>query len=301
MALRALTALLALALAAPARAGFGVDVREDAIRVLKEKKNAPAAEAAAFLSAHPEVKIVMATKAELGGEKFDLISGVYDFKFDTIFLVENAKENLAVRGEDGRYSRERLDLFLDVRAPTLVHEASHAAVVKQFRFPVAGILQDELLAHVRQARYLEKELTLTPELTRAVENYRRILLLEAAGGSPALPALRQRYEHDRDELTATAIHLALVLKEYRSGPRAFARYLRLRYGPSKGFWSVFGRPGPAIARIEGEMENAATETARESAIIQLGFWNDAKRLAEARKYYSRMLPEYRDMRWPSQE
>lgn len=305
MALR-LAALALPLLALPAFAGFGVDVRPEAVAYLKKKAakgNRPAAEAAAFLEAHPETKL-FAVRADEFDEKWrgkwEQRTGSYDLKFDTIFLVESRGEGIVVRGDDNKFKAELVEPFFAVRAPALIHEASHAAVAKELKAPITGVLEDELLAWKREGAYLHHEKhVVTPEVKRTVELFRRLNVLGTE--HPSFGVLSEQYASDVDRLGRTNVHLGMIVGQYRAGPRALARYVRFLYPRSKGFWSIHGRPEGGIHFAQRELESAQSETLKELATIKLGFWGDEKRVARARAYFRKALPDYADVRWPGQE
>lgn len=303
MVVQALIALLAVA---PVRAGFGVDVRAEAVAFLKKKaaKGNPSAKlTAAFLEAHPETKLFAVRADEFGAEyeeRWRQRTGSYDLKYDTIFLVESPGEGIVIRGPNDKFDASLVESFFKVRAASLVHESSHAAVVKELHMPISGLLEDELLAWKREGAYLDFEKhKVSPDVARAIELFRRMNVLGPE--HPSFQYLSQSYADAINELGRTNVHLGMVVQQYRAGPRALARYVRFLYPRDKGFWSVHGRPDGGIHFAQNDMESAKSDTMRELAQIKLAFWTDDAKLASARKFFRRQLPEYKDVRWPGQE
>ena len=298
------------ALAAPPARPSKTDLRFKAacLAFLEQKapRNPSAKAAAAFYRAHPDADLRVASPEEMGryfgvfNPPWEQVGGYVDPPTKILFMIESPKYGVVLRDASGRLlPAPDLDKALAKIAARLVHETSHLMVYEDFQDPLLGLVQNELLAHVREARYLERELTLTPELRRVAERYQYWQLLKTSGGAGALD---DRIAADFSRYGQPMMTQVVILADYRSGPRAFGNYLRGIYGPADGYWSVYGSPRRQLSNISARLKDPKMPRVyRDYLLVQVDFWSDAGKVAAARRYFDRRLPGYKDLRWPGEE
>lgn len=272
----------------------------------KGARNPAAAETAAFLKANPvDVRIASLTdvSAWYGLDGRHLRAFVSP-KSDTLVVLHKPDDGVNLLGPDrSLVSGERLGTALELLGSVIVHEVTHVQVNRGVRWPSMGVIQNELLAHVNEARYLEKELVLDEDMKEVARRYRRFLRLKADGVRPGAPQWASAEEDVNESIRRMGtlpVTLAALLVAYREGPRAMAEHVRHLYA-SKNLWSVYGDPGRRIQKLDALLADLPGGDGREALTIQRGFWSDPKKVAAARRYFDRALPDYRSLSWRRME
>lgn len=267
----------------------------------KGAKNPMARETADFLKTGVDVRVISGGQlAEWYGMRPGSMSAFYDGKNDILAFLDKPDDGIYLFESDGTVVRgERLGTALELLASIAVHEAAHVRVRRAVRWPSMGVIQNELYAHVCEARYLERELPLDGDLKVAAIRYRRFLRLKADGvrdGAPQFADARRDVDETIVRLGAFPVTMAAILAAYRDGPRPLAEYVRHLYA-FKGYWNVYSDRSRRLKIVDQRIADAKSPALRESLAIERGFWSDPKRVATARRYFDKVLPEYRDLPW----
>jgi hypothetical protein len=241
----------------------------------KAPNNPAAAAAAAFYRAHPAADVRPVTTEEMNqyygtsNIPWDRVGGMVDSKSKIVFMLEHPSIGIVLRDPSGRLAPQpNLDAALARIGARLVHETSHLMVWEDMHEPLTGIVQNELLAHAREARYLERDQVTTP-----------------VG------------DNDGNWMTQVAL-----LAAYRSGPSALGKFVRDIYGPESGYWSVYADPRRPASGIAARLADPKMPRGyRDYLSVQRDFWNDGARVSAARSYFDSTLPEYKDLNWPGEQ
>ncbi len=272
----------------------------------KAAGNPAAADAAAYYRAHPEADLRVASADEMGlyfgkfSTSWDQVGGLVDSDRKILFMVEHPRFGIVLRDASGRLlPRPELDRSLALIAARLVHETSHLMLWDDLRRPLTGVVQNELLAHIREARYLDRELPMTADMQAAAANYQSWKARSDPGSDGAM---RAQVAADFSRYGPAMMTQIVMLTAYRSGPNAFAKYVRDVYTPESGYWSVYADPDRPIAAIAARVaDRGMPQSYRDYLLGQKNFWADDAQVWAARRYFDSLLPEYKTLSWPGEE
>lgn len=120
------------------------------LRFLNARQGNPAAkEIFDFLDSHPEIGYK--SKADLD------VAARWDGEEGFILLDAEYLESFGIQADSPKLSPERLEEFLTIVSPTLVHETVHAQVQVDLPFGLLGIFEDELLAYAYEGWFMQSE------------------------------------------------------------------------------------------------------------------------------------------------
>ncbi|MBI3554387.1 MAG: hypothetical protein HY077_17965 [Elusimicrobia bacterium] len=274
----------------------------------KGLSNPSAAETAVYLNSEP-VDMRIATPRELNryfGKILDFnhVRGYVPTSGGMLFIVENRGVGIILRSPAGKLvSGKELETVLEVLASIVIHETSHVRFRRHVGFPVMGIIQDELLAHLREARYLDKELALTPEMAELVAKIQPLIQALKNGASmdsPEVARMQSEAAALKDRVGEPGGTMALMVSAYRKSPADLAAILDLTYARGS-YWNIYAPADGMVAGFKRGVNIAADAEHRGELANQVGFWSTPGLVARARAYFDRWLPEYKSTQWPTKE